>query len=499
MLDDVTRKTIEQINSIYGRGSGNVKKAASVTTAAGLTAYDLQAPAKNLYPVLTPIRNKLPRTGGIGTATHWVQVSAIGNGAGYGAMGWVPEGQRAGKMSVTTSPKSASYVTLGTEISLSYEAFNAGRGFEDEKARNVIRGLQQLMLIEETAIIGGNNSLSLGTTTTPTSTTVASTGAVLNTTYSCIAVAMTYEGYRNWITSGAAIATGLVQQNVITGQDGNTYTLNGGYAIPSANKTQAVTTGNALVFSVVPMTGAFAYAWYVGVAGAEKLQSVTTVGTATFASLTTTGQTAASLAATDYSKNATAFDGFLTTAASGTGAYYNSLANGSKLTASGHGSITEIDTMLQSMWDNYQVSPTEIYVNSQQQKDITAGALSGGSNAPLIRVVSDNANNSSLQANQVVASYLNPFVAGQPQVIPVMIHPTLPAGTILGWSDDLPLQYQDSNVPNVAEIKARQDYYEIDWPQVTREYRSGVYTEEVLTIYAPFALGVINNITPGLT
>ena len=33
----------------------------AVTLATGLSAYDLQAPAKNLYPVITPLRNALPR------------------------------------------------------------------------------------------------------------------------------------------------------------------------------------------------------------------------------------------------------------------------------------------------------------------------------------------------------------------------------------------------------------------------------------------------------
>ncbi|MDE3023543.1 MAG: hypothetical protein KGI54_17115, partial [Pseudomonadota bacterium] len=54
----------------------------SITTSTGLIAYDLQAPAKNLYPVLTPIRNSIPRVGGgTGTATNWRVVSKlIGSG-----------------------------------------------------------------------------------------------------------------------------------------------------------------------------------------------------------------------------------------------------------------------------------------------------------------------------------------------------------------------------------------------------------------------------------
>jgi hypothetical protein len=45
-------------------------------------------------------------------------------------------------------------------------------------------------------------------------------------------------------------------------------------------------------------------------------------------------------------------------------------------------------------------------------------------------------------------------------------------------------------VPNVAEVKTRQDYYQIDWPIVTRQRQVGVYAEEVLAVYAPFAMGL---------
>ena len=33
--------------------------AKNVTISTGLTAYDLQAPAKNLYPTITPLRNSI--------------------------------------------------------------------------------------------------------------------------------------------------------------------------------------------------------------------------------------------------------------------------------------------------------------------------------------------------------------------------------------------------------------------------------------------------------
>ena len=44
--------------------------AKNVTIQTGLTAYDLQAPAKNLYPTITPLRNSIPESGGSTPATR---------------------------------------------------------------------------------------------------------------------------------------------------------------------------------------------------------------------------------------------------------------------------------------------------------------------------------------------------------------------------------------------------------------------------------------------
>jgi hypothetical protein len=46
-------------------------------------------------------------------------------------------------------------------------------------------------------------------------------------------------------------------------------------------------------------------------------------------------------------------------------------------------------------------------------------------------------------------------------------------------------------------MKLRQEYYEIDWPVITRARDVGVYAEEVLAVYAAFAMGVICNIANG--
>ena len=309
----------------------------------------------------------------------------------------------------------------------------------------------------------------------------------------------TLEGYQN-----SSFTAGVATTKTINGADGKTFVLAGGSSNKSANATQAVTLGQTLFASVTALQGAIAYAWYAGTAGAETLQAITTINSASFAAPLTGGQQAVSAITADNSANPSyAYDGLLTAALkAGSNAYVSTLATGTAgtgtpLTSSGRGSVVEIDTMFQQMWNLYQVSPTVLYVNVQELKNITNKVLSNAS-GPLLRYeVSGDGNAYDLAAAGAVSFYFNPYTLNGGLRIPVRIHPRVPAGTIIGWAEHLPIQYQSNEVPNVAEIKSRQDYYQIDWPMTTRQRQVGVYAEEVLAIDAPFALGVITNIGNG--
>src|SRR5262249_12536525 len=157
---------------------------------------------------------------------------------------------------------------------------------------------------------------------------------------------------------------------------------------------QGTTSGTSmLAASVAAITGAVAYAWYVGTSatpGSGTLQAITTINSVTIAAPLVTGTQSAALITGDSSYNSSyAYNGLLTTALGSSTAYLNSLATGtagtgSFLTASGRGSINEIDTMFQTMWNNYQLSPTVLYVNAQELKNMTTKVLSNTS-GPLLR------------------------------------------------------------------------------------------------------------------
>jgi hypothetical protein len=472
--------------------------AKNVTISTGLTAYDLQAPAKNLYPTITPLRNSIARVARLnpGDAAHWRSIFGT-TGSGFDAMGWVPEGQRSASMSYSATSITLPYVTLVEEDTVTFEAEAAAQGFEDINATATLRILQKTMRKEETALLGGNTSLALGTPAAP-ALTASGTGATLPAaTYSVIVVGLTFEGYRNSSLSGGVAAT-----KTITGNDGNTYTLNGGSSMRSANVTQAVTLGQTLFATAPIINGAVAYAWYVGPAGSETLQAITPINSAAFSAPLVSGQQAATVITADNSRNpGLAFDGLLTDGFNpATSSFVQALPSGpagtgSFLTPSGRGSIAEIDNMLLQMWNSYRLSPTVIYVNAQEQKNITAKCLTNAS-GPLVRYNVDASQSAPYEftASGVVRWYYNPFTGVE---IPMPVHPDLPPGTILAYCERLPAWYQSNETPNVAEVLTRRDYYRVDWPVRTRRREFGVYTEEVLAIYASFGIGILTNIGNG--
>jgi hypothetical protein len=509
----ISRETIDLMKGSLGSPldgdslRGGFAKGVSIST--GLTWYNLEIPAKNIYPTITPLRNSIPRVGprGAGTqhpgdAAHWKVIRAL-TGSGYDSMGWVPEGQRSGTMSYTSIPMAKTYVTQGEEDFLTFEAEAAAEGFEDENAMVTFRLLQKMMRKEEVGILAGNATLSVAAPAAPSVAAVADTASTLGTaTYIVYAVALTLDGYKN-----SSLTGGIATSRTITGADGLTFVLSGGSSNKSAASAgQAIVLGtNHLAFWTPPVAGAVAYAWFIGTVGAETLQVITTTANGTLSIPIVGGRQAIAAITANNSMNATlAYDGLLSYAFNpANGAIANVQAQGAQgaptaLTASGRGSIVEIDNILEQMWDQFNLGPSVLYVNAQEQRNISNKVLSNTS-GPLLRYDSGGTPGGpyAITAGGVIDYYYNPFSHEAGYKLPIKIHPDLPPGTMLMWCEKLPPWYQSNEVPNVAEMKIRRDYYRIDWPLRTRQREYGVYAEEVLAVYAPFAMATITNIPNG--
>lgn len=459
----------------------------------GLTYYDLEAPAKTLYPVITPLRNRIPRLSGKGgIQANWKAITGINiNGVSAG----VSQGNRGGAIATSTQEYNASYKGLGLEDYVTFEADYAGRGFDDVKARAVEGLLRSMMIQEERIILGGNTSMLLGTTPTPTVAASASGGTLATATLSVICVALSHEGFMN-----SSVAGGIPHLVARTNTDGSSDNFGGGSARKSTAGTASVTgpTGSATAV-VTAVRGAVGYAWYWGVGGSETLGAITSINSVSITANATGTQLASAMPTTDYSTNGLVYDGLITQLAkSGSGSYFKTMANGTPgvgtvLTADGYGGIVEIDEALKAFWDLYRLTPTEMIVGSQELMNISKKVLAGAANAA--QRFTFAVDQRMIGGGVMVRSYLNKFGMSGPTDIPISLHPNMPPGMIMFFSDQTP--YPLSNVPNILRILARQDYYQMEWPLRSRKYEYGVYADEVLQNYFPPAFGLIQNIANG--
>lgn len=483
-------------------------KKSSLSVSSGLTWYDLHIPALHLIPWLTPIRDRMPRKqmpmGG--NAAYWKTITASTLLAG-GFLGtpWINEGQRAPPFSFSAPQTTVPFVSMGNDGSVTYEAEEASQSIEDANALAHFFCLEQLMVKEEDAIIGGNYNVALGTASTPTGTSGGNVYVAV--------VGLTYEGYRNQATN--PITQGLVQTMEITTADNKTMWVNGGCGIVSATSAEL---NSADLVKWTPKEGEFAWAVYTGTSSTVlHLQGFTTIPAIAASNVwlttpTTTGQLSSALANTDYSYNngtqggqtgqVTGYNGLLmqnqiAANLATPNAYYLNLL-GAYFTPSGKGSVNEIDTMLLNLWSNYKVTVDYIYVNAQELMNLTTAVLSN-STAPLLRYDKDaSGDHYELVASGTVAFYFNPFIPGGGRKIPVIVHPTLPPGTVLCYAESLPPYFKQNNTPTVAEVLCRRDYYAIDWAPFTREWQFGVYSSNCLAVYAPFCVAVLSGIGNGV-
>lgn len=493
--NQLSQETLDQLKKSHGAPNDELAKSftQSATATTGLTAYDLEAPAKTLYPVLTPLRNEIPRVSGAGgIQANWKAVTKINlNRAGIG----VAEGARGQIIQTEVKDYMAAYKGIGLEDNVTFEAQYAGEGFEDVKARAVLGLLQSLMIGEEACILGGNggNGVAMPAAAAPTVSTATTGGTLAAATYSIICIPLTLEGYL-----ASTVPLGLPVSGNVTMADGSSVFVNKGTGAKSAAASQATTGSTSTVSATVAATaGAVAYAWFWGTAGNELLGAITTINSVLITA-PAAGTQNASVFTADWSRNGLLFDGLLSVASnSNYGSYVKTMAagtagTGTPLTPDNKGGVAEIDEVLKYLWDNYRLSPTQIWVAAQEAQSITKAVLTSTTTNSLRFNI--DVNQSMIAGSLNVSSYLNKFSMTGVKDIPIRIHPNMPAGTILFDTASLP--YQMSNVTNVRQIKTRQEYYQIEWPLKTRKYEYGVYADEVLQHYFPPAMAMIRNIAP---
>jgi len=515
------------VKGLEKNAEGVLSKADTISQATNLLWYDLNPVVQMLYPYrqLIPRISTLPRVSADGgNAYHWKRITAINvNGVSSG----VSEGNRGARIAIAEQDLTAAFKTLGLESSVTFEARLGSRNLNPEALGiSVQSALRSLMIDEEKILINGNASMPLGVTPTPT---LAGTSSSLGTFGGAIyvsAVALTGMGYTGYTTYSAASAIGGIPGQVTKiNADGTSDTYGGGSAQPSAIATVTPTGTQTVTGTVSRVAGALAYAWFVGSTAASPgtmyLAGITPSNQAIFRGLPpATNQPLSTLYVSgnpvDNSTNLLVPDGIIpqifgavtgpdpgrgmstnpvmasNVSISAGGSLIYALPSGNTgLTVAG-GNIVEFDMLLGAAYDQYKIGFDRILMSAQDMLDTFGAMLSQPSAANTYRIMFDaDAESGRIIAGRKVTSYMNKFFNN---TLDVEVHPYLPPGTIIFWSDRSP--YELSGIGNLLEARVRQDYYQIQWPWRSRRYEYGVYVDEVFAMYFSPAFAAITNKNP---
>ena len=461
----------------------------------GYVAFDLEAPAKLLTPRPTPLRNRIPRGKGVGTAHRYKRITGH-TGTGTGGVGNIFPGitdsttttfgsvsyLRGPKISYAGDEASVPFLQYGLSDQVPWSAQFSGQGFQDIRQLSQTSLMYSSMLMEERMLLGSRGTASgfLGALSTPGTPTLTVRNAVTGET-----------------GNSANIATLTVAVTAAT-QFGETVIASAATAGMSA------ATGKVVDVSIAaPVVGAQAYRVYAGVnntpanlfpAGLTISNSGTSVlstpfgnqvGVITIASGTTGAVTVnftgagtggqpstgsnPPAAATDSS--ALAYDGILPICQGANSGYTKYLG-----AVFGANPADEYNQAFAFMFDQNKADPDEVLLNGNDRKQVS-DLIKLNSNSSSYRISIENEHNYSIGA--VVTGVQNEVTG---KMVDFTVHPWLQQGIspILSWTLPLP----DTQISDVWKVFNVQDYMAVQWPVNQFAYESSTYWYGTFLCYA---------------
>ncbi len=150
-----------------------------------------------------------------------------------------------------------------------------------------------------------------------------------------------------------------------------------------------------------------------------------------------------------------------------------------------------ITKLLQALWNSARGDPDALYCSAQESIKITNLTLGAGTPYQVL-VQQDQVSNAA--ANFRVARFTNPVTGTE---LPILVHPTIPQGTLLALQKKLPGWYVPTDIPTVWEWDGPQDYIEIDYPPTSSNplWQAEVRCFGALKLYLPLLQGALYGIT----
>lgn len=452
----------------------------------GFVPFDLVPFVRTIYPVYTPLRNKLPRVPGQGEF-HKGKILASITGSLPGGMGTLQDDATTeffggSGFSAWPNPLPASGSQTAYDISIPYKFYAltestswlaqfSGQGFDDIYGLSSLVLLQEFMLLEEHDILA-STSQALATPGAPTVVARA---------------AGTGETALSGVTTNVGVRVGAINY--------------WGQTITGAATVTGWSAGQVMDITIATVPGAMQYVIYVNTNSGTYHQWLTNtiggcVGGAKFTiqgALPTTGNLVLAADSGTFSANRSeslisvlsgqAYNG-------GSGPYPNVNAGYYNAAVGQTLNVNSVQTALQQMYNGpngYFANPSEIITSANDATNLANSIQSESVAAYQLRI--QQSEMAGVTAGIAVANIVNPVTRSAPEII---IHPYLTQGTALLMSYTLP--QTQNNLGNVVEMVMVQDYAQIGWPVIDPAFRQSILRYGTFFMPAPQYCGLMQGL-----
>ncbi len=470
--------------------SGAIGKSFSLSSplSSGFVPFDLVPFVRTIYPVYTPLRNKLPRVPGQGEY-HRGKILASITGSLPNNLGSLQDDSTSeffggSGFSEWPNPLPASGSQSAYDIIIPYKFYAltestswlaqfAGQGFDDIYGLSSLVLLQEFMLLEEHDI-WASTSQALAT---PSAPTLAARTAGSNET----------------------ALTGVTTDVYVKVSAINFW----GQTAASADAAVAWSSGDVVDVTISPVAGCLSYVLYVttGASPGTYYQFETNtnggvVGGVKFTlqgAIPTSGATAPSADTGTYAStraesiisvlSGQAYNGGSGPYPNVSAGYYNN-AEGKVL------SVAVVQAALQQMFNGpngYFANPSEIQTSPNDAVNLANSIQAETVAAYQLRV--QQSEMTGVTGGIAVANVVNPVTRSAPEIV---VHPYLPQGNAALMSYTLP--QTQNNLGNVVEMAMVQDYAQIGWPVIDPAFRQSILRYGTFFFPAPQYCGLIQGL-----
>jgi hypothetical protein len=471
----------------------------AITTGSGLIGYELEAPAKVVVPVITPVINMLPRRKGAGIdVVHWKAITSFDTARGWGTLA---EGAAPSQVTYQVAALQNTVQTIALMNQVSFQAQWRGRSLEaDVRARRTAELLYQLKITEERWVLGASAYLMIPPA--PVLATAATGGMVAAGTYWVKVTAKNAQGETTGSAAAKIVTTGSTSTITITiftvpnATQYNVYIGSGG-SLPadSALWLQAGISGANAPQPSIGATVTLADGATLLPSGEVQPGYIAVTLTAPPATSGTALSTVATNTAKTYvdgSGNILMWDGIIQQALLNT-----STANGATMgaqvaqpaAANGVLALSDIDNLLATMYLQAAGDPDYLVMNPLDNIKLTNLVVGAGQLRYVVQA--QQTDQGELTAQYRVTRYLNKSTGKE---LSIVLDRYCPQGHLLFLPMSLP--YPIPEISNPIEIQTNQEYWGVDFAVVDSNFKFADYVDETLKVYFLGGVGVLRGIYP---